>query len=212
MPLSGKPGRTSFGFVQIVRVNNHSVFYAGRMSREGSISVVVHVPPALPNPVMLDGDETDVAGIPPEPWYKNPNLSSFVPPQIHSSWSDHPMGQVRLKLQNPATSNVDNFLFQYIDDADFWTIFTAQDPGGAPRYIAHFHWQVRQDFEFNWVGGMAQLKRSKSFFKMIDRNVKGRPMEADLQPVLTTPGRTSSERSIPRTQRSLISSLLRPSR
>lgn len=181
LPLSGPPGSTSFGFVQIGCCRRCAVHYAGRTSSEGHIAIVPDVPPALPDPVMLDA-----TGNPQDPWFKDPSVS-FVPPEIHASWGDHPASQMPLKRKNPARSNVYNYLFWYIDEREFWTILTAQDPVGAPRYVAHFHWLVLYDVQLTWRSEMAQLRRSKSLFKMIDRKVKGRPMEPDLQSKLTNP-------------------------
>lgn len=182
VPLGGGPSGTTFGFVQIGRINVFGAFYAGRIPSEGSIGVQAHVPPALPTPVLLDA-----FGNPPLPWFIDPSNSSFVPPQIHASWGDHPASKVPLKLRNSATSNVDNFLFHFIDDRDFWTIFTAQDPGGALRYIAHFHWRVLYDVKLMWRNGQPQKRVSNSLFEMKQRNVKGRPPDADLQSMLNTP-------------------------
>jgi len=94
---------------------------------------------------------------------------------------DHPACRVPLTKKNSSRSNVDNFLFQVIDDREFWTIFTAQDPGVAPVYLAHFHWKVRYEFEFTWRDSKAVLRRSNSSVSVPERNVKGRPTEGALQ-------------------------------
>jgi hypothetical protein len=182
VPLSAGPGDTAFGFVQLARANFYGAFYAGRISREGSIGIQAHIPPALPNALMLDA-----TGNPPLPWFNDPSFSSFVAPTVNSTWGDHPASKVPLKLKNSFTSNVDNFLFQLIDDREFWTIFTAKDSDGTIRYIAHFHWKVRYDVEFMWRNGEAVLRRSRSSITVPEKNVKGRPMDADLQPLLTLP-------------------------
>jgi hypothetical protein len=182
VPIAGDPAGTNFGFVQFGRANFYGAFYAGRIPQEGSIGVLAHNPPALASAVMLDA-----TGSPPIPFFQDPTLSSFVPPSVHSSWGDHPASRVPLKLRNSARSNVHNFLFQFIDDRDFWTIFTAQDPGGALRYVAHFRWQVRYDVELMWRGGEARLRKAKSFFKVHERKTMGRPAEPALQAQLAAP-------------------------
>ena len=174
---------STFAFVQIGRCNFFGAFYAGRIPNEGSVGVLAHVPPALANPVMLDA-----SGEPPVPWFQDPTRSSFVPPQVNSTWGDHPAARVPLKVKNSSRSNVENFLFHLIDDRDFWTIFTAQDSGGGLRYIAHFRWQVRYDVQFMWRDGAAVPRNVRSFFKVHERNTKGRPTEPAIQAQLNTPG------------------------
>jgi len=182
VPLGGDPGGTTFAFVQIGRSNFYGAFYAGRIPREGSIGVMANVPPALPNPVMVDASSNVSI-----PWFQDPSRTSYVPPTIHSSWGDHPASKIPSKLRNSFASNVYNYIFQLIDDRDFWTIFTAQDPDRTLRFIAYFHWQVRYGVEFMWRNGEALLRRSKSFFKVHERNTKGRPTEPAIQSLLTNP-------------------------
>ena len=182
VPLGNGPEGTTFGFVQLARANFFGAFYSGRIPSEGSIGVLAHTPPALIKPLMLDA-----SGTPPNPFFSDPASSSFISPKIHSSWGDHPACRVPLTKKNSARSNVDNYLFQVIDDREFWTIFTAQDIGGALRYLAHFHWKVRYEFDFTWAGGKAVLARSKAAISVPERNVKGRPADADLQGLLNAP-------------------------
>jgi hypothetical protein len=183
--LGGNPGATDFAFVQIARSNFWGAFYAGRIPHEGSVGVMASVPPALANPVMLDA-----SGSPPDPWFQDPSRTSFVQPFIHSTWGDHPASRIPSKVQNSFVSNVHNFIFQYIDDREFWTIFAGRDPGGTLRFIAHFHWQVRYEVEFMWRNGAAVVRRSKSVFNVRERNTKGRPTEASIQALLTNPSGT----------------------
>ena len=183
VPLDGGLDGTTFAFVQIGRSNFFGAFYAGRIPNEGSIGVLAHVPPALANPVMLDA-----SGETPVPFFQDPTRSSFVPPQVNSTWGDHPAIKIPSKLKNSNRSNVDNFLFHLIDDRDFWTLFTAQDSGGALRYIAHFRWQVRYDVQFAWRDGMPTPRNIRSFFRVHERNTKGRPTEPAIQGQLSAPG------------------------
>jgi hypothetical protein len=129
----------------------------------------------------------DASGSVPIPWFEDPSRTSFVPPSIHSSWGDHPASKIPSKIKNSFASNVDNFIFHFIDDRDFWTIFTAKDPGDTLRFIAYFHWQIRYEAKFMWRNGEANVRMSQSFFKMHERNTKGRPKEADIQAILTNP-------------------------
>ena len=182
VPLGNGPEGTDFGFVQLARANFFGAFYAGRIPSEGSVGVLASTPPALINALMLDA-----TGTPPDPFFLDPATSSFVSPQMNSSWGDHPACRVPLTKKNSSRSNVDNFLFQIIDDREFWTIFTAVDPGAAPRYLAHFHWKVRYEFDFTWVDAKAVLRRSNSSVSVPERNVKGRPTDGELQGLLNAP-------------------------
>jgi hypothetical protein len=182
VPLGNGPEGTTFGFVQLARANFFGAFYAGRIPSEGSIGVLASTPPALVNPLMLDA-----SGNPPIPFFSDPAASSFIAPKMHSSWGDHPACRVPLTKKNSNRSNVDNYLFQVIDDREFWTIFTARDIDGTLRYLAHFHWKLRYEVDFTWSGGKAVLRRSKSGITVPERNGKGRPTEGDLQGLLTAP-------------------------
>ena len=124
VPLGNGLEDTTFGFVQLARANFFGAFYSGRIPSEGSIGVIAHTPPALINPLMLDA-----TGTPPDPFFIDPASTSFIAPKVNSSWGDHPACRVPLTKKNSSRSKVDNFLFQVIDDREFWTIFTAQDPG-----------------------------------------------------------------------------------
>jgi hypothetical protein len=172
----------SFGFVQIARANFYGAFYAGRISREGSVGVLAHNPPALASPILLDG-----SGDPPDPFFQDPSRTSYLPPMLHTSWGDHPAVRIPLTMPNPTTSGVKNHLFQFIFDREFWTIYTSKDPAGAIRYIVHFHWKVRYDVELLWRNQMPILRRSKSDFSMVSKNVKGAPTDSDLQAMLASP-------------------------
>jgi len=173
-----------FGFVQLARINPgqsfSAFFYAGRMRSEGSITVNPNVPPALASPVLYDA-----SGTPPDPFFETPN-ASFTPPKINASWGDHPALKVPLRLRNSGR-NVDNFLFQVIQDREFWTIFTSTDAAGKITYISHFHWQVRYDIELMWRNQDASLRRNKSFAKVLDAKVKGAPTDPALQSLLNNP-------------------------
>ncbi|MGB8473589.1 MAG: hypothetical protein WCE61_05820 [Candidatus Acidiferrum sp.] len=188
LPVVPGPGESvsawNFGFVQIGRIINPAftgIFYAGRIRREGSITVNPSVPPGLASPILYDA-----TGSPPDPWFETPN-PSFTPPNINAGWGDHPSLKVPLKLRNSGRSNVDNFLFQLILDREFWTIFTATDPPGKIHYIAHFHWQVRYDLELMWRNGNAALRRNKSFHKVLEAKVMGAPTDPALRTLLANP-------------------------
>src|SRR5260370_620796 len=182
VPLGGDPRGTPFWFVHIGPSHFHGPVHPWRIPRGGSGGGLAHVPPALANPIMLDASGT--AAI---PFFQDPSRTSFIRPKIHTTWGDHPASKVPSKLKNSLASNVDNFLFQFIDDRDFWTIFTAQDPDGTLRYIANFRWKIRYDVEFMWRNNQAVLRRSKSVVPMLQRNRKGRPPEPEVQSLLTTP-------------------------
>jgi hypothetical protein len=184
MPLIMAPTDTlsgwDFGFVQFARANLCRIFYAGRRRSGGSIGVTVHVPPALPSQVALDGFSS--ASI---PWFRDPMLS-FARPIVNAGWGDHPGLKVQLKLRNSNT-NTDNLLFQIQDEREFWSIFSAKDPAGTLRYIAHFQWRVRWEFEFNWIGDKVFKRKTNSSFTIVQRKVDGPPTDTDVVPLLADP-------------------------
>ena len=187
VPVTPGPGEKvsdwNFGFVQVARLvtpETQGFFYAGRMRSEGSMTVNPNVAPALASPVLYDA-----FGSPPDPWFDTPT-SSFIPPKVNAGWGDHPALKIPLRLRNTGR-NVDNFLFQIIFDRVFWTIFTAVDPAGGIKYVAHFKWQVRYDVELVWVSQVATLRRNKSVATVLAAKVAGAPTDADLQPLLAKP-------------------------
>ena len=184
VPVFPAPGESvtswTFGFVQVARYRSpelHGAFYAGRIPREGSIAVRPGVPPALADNVLYDAK-----GSPPDPWFQAP-ATSFIAPKVNAAWGDHPAIKIPTRLRNSGR-NVDNFLFQLIDDREFWTIFTAVDPAGKITYIAHSHWQVRHEIELMWFNESDKLRRKKSSVSVLEAKVPGAPTVSELQGIL----------------------------
>jgi hypothetical protein len=124
------------GFVQLVRQPVSTTSYAGRTQFEGSI--VCDAVPGFSSKVALDS--VVKAEI---PWYVPPDdkfkfKGSVATPQA----GDAPSASVPLFISNHAASNVDNYLFAYSQDTEFWTILTAIGPDQSRQYLAHFHWRV----------------------------------------------------------------------
>lgn len=173
------PNNWKFGFIQVVRLNFMGFFYAGRIKREGSISILCHIKPALPKAVWLDSDDQS------SPWTHNVPRFQFVAPEVKSETGDHPAAIAGWEQPN-ANTNVTNFLFHIVDSRDFWSVFTAIDPSGAIHHLAHFHWSVRYDVSFCWRGGNPVVRKTQSSFDPHE-NIKGRPKDPDLQALLTKP-------------------------
>lgn len=168
-----------FGFIQLSRVNFFGIFYAGRIRSEGSIGILVHVPPALPNALLLDSDANFTPFTAPQPRFQ------FSAGEVKSTTGDHPANFVGRELRNSIT-NIKNFLFQVVDSREFWSVFTAIDRQGKTQHLAHFHWSLRHDVKFSWLGGNPIVSTTQSSFKIL-RNEKGAPKEPELQSLLTNP-------------------------
>lgn len=193
VPLSfepkDKPKDWRFGFLQIAKLVEGSVGYNGRTENEGSVVVKWNIPPNLANITMLDRSSTlfNAGQEPPDPWAMVPdNLAPL--PNVRCEWADHPAVWVPLKLSNSACSNVPNFLALLLHELHFFTIFTAQDPGGAFHYIAFFFFQVSYEFHFSWKAGRAEQSSSNSFIDLQKATIsKGRPSGPDIDPLLADP-------------------------
>jgi hypothetical protein len=185
VPVSGPAAeidRLEVGFVQVARAVSFQAFYAGRMPSEGGIALDYFIPPALNAKVLLDGTNS-----PRDPWYRNPTFSTARAGKRAADFGDHPGMVVRLGLQNRVRSNVRNFLFHCFMDREFFTIFTALEPGGRPNYIAHFQWKVRYEFRVKWRSERPAVVINQSRFTLLKNPTTGRPPEADLQALLDAP-------------------------
>lgn len=168
-----------FGFIQFARANFTGVFYAGRISSEGSVSIIMHEPPALPNALLLDSKAPFTPFTRPEP-----RFDEFAN-EVSAGTSDHPATKVPKTFRN-SLKNVKNFLFHFIDRREFWSVFTAIDPTGRKQHLAHMHWTQSHNVKFNWHGGNPVVASKITNFQF-DRNVSGPPTEPELQPLLQNP-------------------------
>ena len=99
---------------------------------------------------------------------------------------DGPVSNLPPFLSNHAASNVDNFMLDYVEDCEFWTILTAIGPDKSRQYRAHFHWRVVHAVNCLWRSEVPMLTDGGSF-KILEKFVTGPPNDADLQPILTNP-------------------------
>lgn len=175
----------NFGFMQFQKMNSLNFFYAGRREQDGGIAVNAHLPPAMIQLVCLDS-RNDFS-----PWThgKTKGDLTFDPKtgKVKVNSGDHPMHRVATMLGNDKTGE-DNFLFQLIDDREFWTVFVARDPKGTMQHLAHFHWQTRFVYTFKWRKavpiGTKDTTRSKLVF---DKPLPGAPAEPSIQKLLKNP-------------------------
>jgi hypothetical protein len=182
----------SIGFIQFGKVNSLSLFYAGRTPREGSITIIADVPPALTQRVFLDS-EAQRDGVRISPFTRKPPrfTASFPPltprPEINANTGDHPLVTAQ-KLAFNKTTRSENLLCRIIDEREFWTVFCRGQRDGKFSHFdfAHFHWKLRYDFVFTWRGLTPALNKSTSSFRP-DSVSRGAPTIAALQPLLKDP-------------------------
>jgi len=168
-----------FGFIQITQMVSGMAFYAGRTSREGSISVLFEN--AMPARVLLDSLDDR------SPWTRPEPRAALVNGSIECSSSDHPAMKLPRKLRNSGR-NVDNFLFHAIDHRLFWTVLTAIEPDGRTRHhLAHLHWSVHHNVQFRWRAGQPTVGRSSGRGYELLRRTRGAPTEPELQALLVNP-------------------------
>jgi hypothetical protein len=169
------------GFVQIVRMNELTIRYSGRIGSEGSIVVD---PLALASTNVL----LDCSGPGSVPWssLKLPDGSEIKGEAAHVTTQDNPNQTVPATLQNPRKSKVTNFLYDYKQDCEFWTILTAMDPAQAPHYLAYMHWQFVHKVDFFWRTG-DPLPSEWGSFKVVEKSTLGAPTASFLQSILAKP-------------------------
>jgi len=176
-----------FGWVQLGRQNSLGMFYAGRRRSEGSVAI-------LPSRTMTTDYVLDAATSkdPTAPLSVLPfhNVPQFTVEsgEVLTKYGDHPAAMADLKMHNFATG-VTNFLFQIVDDSDFWTLLTARDKEGHFHHLAHVHWGVHQEVTFNWRNGRAQVAQRGSRFTM-GIPAKGAPTDPTIKPTLASVGPT----------------------
>ena len=169
------------GFVQIVRQNSLRARYAGRFQDEGSI--VCDPMPKVPSRVLMDA--LDAAML---PFYEPPDEKpSFKASVAEPSTADGPSIGVPLSMANHAVSSVDNFLFDFEQDTEFWTILTAIGPDKALQFLGHFHWRVVHKVGFLWRFRVAMETHTASSFKVLERFLAGQPTEPSVRSLLTSP-------------------------
>ncbi|VFU08262.1 hypothetical protein [Methylocella tundrae] len=168
------------GFFQIVRQTALRTRYTGRVQSEGSI--VCDATPAISSQTLLDCLNKSTI-----PWMRDPDgKSKFTGSLASPSAHDEPRLSVPLLMQNHTASNINNFLYDFKHDCEFWTILTAIAPDQSRNYLAHFHWRVAHKVDFFWRSGVPSASEWGSF-TILDKFVAGPPRDADLQAILANP-------------------------
>jgi hypothetical protein len=167
-----------FGFIQLAKLNAGAAFYAGRIRNEGSISVLFRN--AMPAFLLLDSrtDRTPFTQPKGLQFQRNGNT-------ITCGTQDHPALKVPRELRNSGR-NVNNFLFQVVDDREFWSVLSVSDPQDQKKYLAHFHWQISNDVTFAWRDGKPVVTKKRCRFTVLGQG-KGAPADAELQGLLANP-------------------------
>jgi len=165
------------GFVQILRIVTTRARYAGRIFTEGSISA--RLDGVLPRRVYIDSVDKGFV-----PFYRAP--VGFNGSDATAEMSDHPWTKIPLTLENRKT-RVDNFLFEYREEVDFWTILCVRNYTNALSYLAHFRWQSKMLVGFIWRNGIPLASKDQSSFKVLEQFVKGPPTDPELAELIANP-------------------------
>jgi hypothetical protein len=186
VPLSFQPSDRArdwtFGFIQLVRIKVGSASYNGRIPQEGNVIIRWNIPPNLVSNLLWD--VSTLFAPPPPPWFLFPdNLATL--PQVRSAWADHPFLKIPLKTSNSLQSNMPNFLYYLNQEADFFTIFTAQEPAGVLHFISTLFWTLNYELTFVWIRGLATLRKSDSFIDFHGTIMRdGPPADPDVESLL----------------------------
>ena len=139
------------GFVQVLRLRTTQARYLGRFSGEGSI--ICQLERVLPKDkegrlkrVYVDSLNKGLV-----PFYKAG--IAFNRLEAAPEMSDHPWAKIPVMLENRETT-IDNFLFDYRENVDFWTILAVKNVHNALSYLAHFRWHVKTQVAIIWRGGV----------------------------------------------------------
>jgi hypothetical protein len=182
-----------FGFVQICRVLAMQIRYAGAASADGVVVLRPSKPPALTGTLLLDS-VADARS----PWtrFDSPQFPRFVLQAgsvVSAATGDHPSVRFSPIVTNDKTGQP-NFLLDMRDAREFFTVFTAQDPGGKFQHLAHFHWTLVYDAGFRWTQSVVratpmQVTSVFSFGSSIhfDSFANGPPTDADVLGLLSAP-------------------------
>lgn len=168
-----------FRFIQLHKINQMGIWYAGKASGDGGISILVDKPPAMDKTLCLDSEEDF------KPWTRSDD-HYIMEGKARNFSTDHPAFRAKRDLVNAVTQRY-NYLFHIIDKRELWTVFTAQDPAGKFQHLAHVHWKVEYNFMFKWVKNEPEVKVDSSAFS-VDTWQKGAPSDAELQTLLGNPG------------------------
>jgi hypothetical protein len=175
------------GFMQIIYQSVSITRYSGRTPTEGSI--ICDDRPAISSGPLLDCLNKNTI-----PWVNTDRTGLFTGGTSSGkaaaiNTQDHPSTGAPLAMKNRATS-VYNFLYDFRQEQEFWTILTAMDPAGARQYLGYCHWRVVHKVDFIWPNAAPQSTNWGAFTRLDQDKgqfVPGAPTEADLQPILANP-------------------------
>jgi hypothetical protein len=168
-----------FGFIQIARARDVSFYYAGKARSQGGIVVHAHVPPALPEALILDTD-VDI-----DPWTRHRPRYTYLSPTIRCETGDHPAVRAGRELQNRRTSAA-NYLYHVVTDVEFWTVFSAMDDVGHFSHLRHLYWHLRYDVMFSWAAAQPVVKRMASRLT-VGEDAAGEPQDPAVRGLLANP-------------------------
>jgi hypothetical protein len=154
-----------FGFIQFEKINQVNLYYAGRVKREGGIIIQAGVPPALPRKFGTDWNQSPTHILPWVRWF--PGDQAYKPARkvAEVTMGDHPQMRAKAVLDNDKT-RYPNFLFKFIDDRQFLTVFAVKFPRDVYQFLAYFEWSVVWSYEFGWKHGLPiKIKGPTTSFK-----------------------------------------------
>jgi hypothetical protein len=174
------------GFVQFQQVNKLEYFYAGKTSGDGTVKIIAHTPPAMPEKFCLD------SGPAIRPW-SNDTPTSFsvrynsVAGKLSIQTGDHPIHNISGIVDNGAANvppSTPNFLASFVDDREFWTIFCVRNNLSVFSFVAHFHWSVRWEGKVTWKGLTPTVTLQPGGTFHMDPVVAGAPTQISFQKLL----------------------------
>jgi hypothetical protein len=189
-----------FGFIQVNRLTTRGRWYAGKHYSGGRISFLLDQSPARKQLITLDtvGQVDPVSAS--SPWMRPLTTHTFLNNEVTCDFADHPGWAISLEVENLTTLE-QNYLFDAINDSEFWTIFASQDPAGNFEYLAHFHWRLRYRATCTWLSGKPQLKHDKSSLLgdmsilTFDEVKQGAPTDTDVAKFLANPTGPNSNKA-----------------
>jgi hypothetical protein len=180
----------NFGFIQFMEIKALNAFYAGRVPSDGGILIAAHQRPALSHTFGRDAAgaiETN------PPWTTTDTTGDKTLKRnlvAESRTEDHPQLRVRAQFLNRVTA-YKNFLFRLMDIRKFVVIFSARDPAGNFRHLAHFELNLSYDFDVIWkpvVGDRIPIARRRPEAAITPGIVHlGAPNDPAVRPFLNDP-------------------------
>ena len=170
-----------FGFIQFQRINKLEFYYAGAQVDHGSVGIFPANGSAMSSLVTLDSNPGMIPWTEPQtkPRYKDAGG------KITAETGDHPLLRLPWNITNDKTKQP-NYVFHFIDDREFWTVFTFEEPSGNRTYMMHYHWSLHYEFMMKWVRAKPKVHKDRAKFGM-DNPKSGAPTEPALKNLLANP-------------------------